>query len=124
MINAMEFAFGTDHKSGSSGLANLSYNGTLGSGGTIGLPGLPIQIVESIPNSVDFRMLFMRRKDYAAAGLTYTPQFSEDLTTWHDSPAVPAILADDGTYQIVSVPYTRFFGAKKLRFARLVVTMP
>jgi len=47
----------------------------------------------------------VRRVDYATAGLTYTVQFSADLTNWTTSTAAPAVLANDGTYQIVSVPY-------------------
>jgi hypothetical protein len=77
-----------------------------------------------VPNSVDFRFVFIRRKDYQAAGLIYTPQFSADLETWRSSTAVPEILADDGTHQVVSVPYIRFINGRKAQFARLMVTMP
>jgi len=79
---------------------------------------------ESVPNNVDFRVLFIRRKDYLAAGLTYTPQFSVDMMTWHDNGAIPTVLADDGTWQVVSVPYTRFIGGRKALFARVLVTTP
>ena len=71
---------------------------------------------------IDFRALFVRRNDYAASGLTYTPQFSAILNTWQDSATVPTVLADDGTYQIVSVPYPPFIGGKKARFFRISVT--
>ena len=65
-----------------------------------------------------------RRKDHAVAGITYRPEFSTDLMNWVPSAAVPQVLTDDGTWQTVSVPYTRFIGGRKARFARLTVTMP
>ena len=72
---------------------------------------------------MDFRALFIRRKDAATAGLTYAPQFSATLATWANSAAVPTVLADDGTYQIVSVPYPPFVGGKKARFFRISVSL-
>lgn len=72
-------------------------------------------------NGVDFRAVFVRRRDYQSAGLTYTPQFSSTLGVWQDSSAVPTVLADDGTLQLVSVPYTRFIAGKKARFFRVRV---
>jgi hypothetical protein len=53
----------------------------------------------------DTRALFVRRKDFAAAGITYTVEFTSDLAHWQASTDTPVVLADDGTYQIVSVPY-------------------
>jgi hypothetical protein len=122
--NLMEFAFGTLPGDNTSGVPELIYTGTLAGNGTIGLRGQPITGVQPIPNSVDFRYLFMRRKNYEAAGLVYTPQFSVDMMTWQASSATPTILADDGVYQIVSVPYTRFINGRKARFARMLVTAP
>jgi hypothetical protein len=58
-----------------------------------------------------------------AAGLTYSPQFSADLQTWVPSAVVPTVLADDGTNQIVSVPYPPFVGGIKACFFRMRVTM-
>jgi hypothetical protein len=75
-----------------------------------------------VARGIDFRALFVRRKYYAAAKLTYTPQFSANLTTWQDSAAVPTVLADDGTYQVVSAPYPPFIAGKKARFFRIKVT--
>ena len=79
--------------------------------------------VEPSATGVDFRGLFVRRKDAASAGLTYTPQFSADMTTWQSSVATPTVLADDGTNQIVSVPYPVFIAGKKARFFRINVTI-
>lgn len=121
--NLLEFAFGTDPTSSATGMPELIFNGTFAAG-TVTLRGQPIQRVEQIPNSVDFRYIFIRRKDHAVAGITYRPEFSTDLTNWVPSSAVPQVLTDDGTWQTVSVPYTRFIGGRKARFARLTVTMP
>ena len=76
---------------------------------------------ESTSSGVDLRTLFVCRKDYAAAGLTYTVQFSADLTTWKTSAAVPTVLVDAGTCQIVSVPYPPFVNGRKARFFRVAV---
>jgi hypothetical protein len=96
--NAVNFAFGMNP--GGTALP-LVFNGTLAAGGTIGAAGLPVMWMEG----TDCRALFIVRKDAAAAGLAYTPQFSADLTAWQTSAATPTVLADDGTYQILSVPY-------------------
>ena len=79
--------------------------------------------VESIATGVDYRALFVRRDDYAAAGLTYTVQFSPDLSVWTPSAALPTVLADNGTHQIVSVPFPGFLSGKKARFFRVQVTI-
>jgi hypothetical protein len=65
--------------------------------------------------------VFARRKDFAAAGLTYTVEFSGDLATWMDSTSTPSVLADDGTIQVVSVPYPFFVNGKKATFFRVKV---
>ena len=121
--NLMEFALGTNPSSASTGVPELIFSGTFAAG-TVTLRGQPIQRIEQIPNSVDFRYVFIRRKDHAVAGITYRPEFSTDLTNWVPSTAVPQVLTDDGTWQTVSVPYTRFITGRKARFARLTVTMP
>jgi hypothetical protein len=113
------FAFGTAPGSGSA----LVYTGTFAGGGAITANGTPITASEPTTNGLDFRALFVRRKDYVAAGLTYTPQFSANLTTWADNTTAPTVLADDGIYQIVSVPYPPFIGGKKARFFQVSITV-
>ncbi len=71
----------------------------------------------------DLRALFIRRKDAAAAGLTYTPQFSADMITWNNSNDTPTLLADDGTNQIVSVPYPAFAPGQNGSFFRINITL-
>jgi hypothetical protein len=119
--NLLEFAFGTNPVNSTA--AALLYNGTLAGGGTITATGQPTLLFESIPTGVDFRALFVRRDDYVAAGLTYTVQFSPDLSVWTPSIEVPTVLADNGTHQIVSVPFPGFLNGKKARFFRVQVTL-
>lgn len=112
--NLLEFAFGTDPFSSSAGtLAHAA--------GLITLRGQPTVSVQNIPNSVDFRAVFLRRKDYLSAGLRYRVQFSGDLTTWATSSATPTLLASDAELDAVSVPYPFFVNGKKARFFRVSV---
>ena len=123
ITNLMEFGFGTDPTSPASGAPPLQYAGTFAGGGTIAGTGQPIMKFETTVTGVDFRALFVRRVDFAAAGLTYTVQFSADLNSWTSSAAAPTVLADDGTFQIVSVPYLPFVHGKKARFFRVQVSI-
>jgi hypothetical protein len=121
--NAVEFGFGTNPASAASGPGVLVLTGGLG-GGTLVSAGQPIAIYEPRTGSYEYRAVYIRRKDYLAVGMTYTVQFSGELTTWQSSAAVPTVLADDGTHQAVSVPYPFFVGGKKARFFRVQVTLP
>ena len=87
-------------------------------GGTVTLKGKPVTHFESIANVVDFRALFIRCKDYANLGLTYTPQFSATMDNWQNSTALPDVLADDGTWQVCSMEYPLFINGRKARFFR------
>jgi hypothetical protein len=121
MKNLLNFAFGISPTSGGGG--GLQYAGTFAGNGSITATGLPVTMVESAGNGVDLRALFVRRKDFAAAGLTYTPQFSADLSTWQDSAAVPVVLADDSVNQIVSVPFPAFIAGKNTGFFCISVAL-
>ncbi len=121
IINLLEFAFGTDPTVSS--LGPLQYSGTLAGSGTLAATGQPITVFESVAAGIDYRALFVRRVNYVAAGLTYTVQFSADLQSWTASAAVPTVLANNGTYQIVSVPYPPFVNGRKARFFRVQVSI-
>lgn len=114
--NLLEFAFGTNPT------VNQSTQIVVNSG--VITPGAPTTSVVNTGTGVDFRALFGRRKDYVTSGLSYTVEFSADLTSWTASTATPAILADNGTLQAVTVPYPLFVGGKKARFFRVSVTSP
>jgi hypothetical protein len=91
-------------------------------------PGLPLPVLESITSeSVDFRAVFAWRKDWAAAGLTYTVQFSADLTEWVDSAETPTLLeSGSGDIDAVYVDYPMIIettaGFEKAQFFRLSVS--
>lgn len=87
-VNLLEFAQGT--------LPNNAKTGSLSYTGNVITPGSPI--------SDGVNAVFIRRKDYLAAGLTYTVEFSPDLSTWTPSSTTPTVLADDGVNQVVSIP--------------------
>lgn len=63
--------------------------------------------------------VFVRRKDRLLIGLTYTVQFSADLAQWQSSAEQPFVLADDGTHEVVSVPFPVLSGGVKPCFFRI-----
>ncbi|MES2660957.1 MAG: hypothetical protein V4689_20190 [Verrucomicrobiota bacterium] len=117
--NLQEYAFGTDP--GVQGFAPLTYSGV-----TLTSRGQPATSISNIPNSVDYRAVFGRRKDFLAAGLTYTVQFSAGLDIWVNSADTPTLVASDATMDAVSVPYPLFIqtanGVEKPTFFRVGVT--
>lgn len=115
--NFEEMAFGTDPTVASGGVITLSGTG-------ISQRGSVTTWVESIVNGVNFRALFGRRKDYVAAGLTYTVQFSGDMVSWEDSVATPTPVASDAEMDAVTVPYPFFVNGRKSRFFRVQVSSP
>lgn len=114
--NLAEFGFGLDPKVSQNGVITVV-------GDAITQRGSPTTSLSTTQSGVDFRAVFGRRKDYVAAGLTYTVQFSGDLASWVNSVATPTVLADDGEIQAVSVPYPFFAGTKKARFFRVAISI-
>lgn len=114
--NLLEFAFGTHPADPASGPAGILYAGS-----TLIFRGQPEPFVASLPNSVDFRVVFARRRDYQAVGLRYQVQFSADLAAWTTSAAVPVVLAGDAEYEAVSVPWPFFVEGRKARFFRMII---
>jgi hypothetical protein len=89
--------------------------------GTIAAKGMPTTAQEGI----DFRALFLGRTDHVVAGLIYTPKFSLDLVFWQKSTETPTVLRDNGTYQVVAVPYPAFVNGMKAKlFSVQVSTAP
>jgi len=113
LTNLLEYAFDTNPTVAQGNVISVS-------GSTV-TRGAPTVRITNTPGDVDFRVLFGRRTD--ATGLTYTVQFSGDMTTWVNSNAVPTVLSTDGAEQAVTVPYPFFVAAKKARFFRVVVTL-
>ena len=124
-INLMEFAFGTQPTVSSAG-SIVWVNG-----GAVTTPGQPVAINMANPG-VDYRAVFGRRKDYAAAGLTYTVEFSAGLNVWVPSAVTPTVLTGAGglnasEIEAVSVPYPLLIDVggnnfKKPTFFRLTIS--
>ncbi|MEM0896397.1 MAG: autotransporter-associated beta strand repeat-containing protein [Verrucomicrobiota bacterium] len=120
LINLLEFAFGTD--------PNVSDANTLifDEGAGTFTPGTQTTDISFGP--LEFTAVFIRRVDFASAGLTYTPQFSHNATDWVDSAEVPTVIVpDDGSgYEVVEVDYLIFIpsgpgAGQKARFFRMQV---
>jgi uncharacterized delta-60 repeat protein len=121
--NLEEFAFGTNPASNSSGTNALSYTGTFAAA-TLQATGQPVANFEPSATGTDYRAVFMRRADHATTGLTYTVQFSANMSTWSTSGVTPTVLATSGDYQLVTVRYPLFVAGRPARFFRIVVTQP
>ncbi len=118
IANVLEYALG---------MAGASAGGTgalVLSGNTLNATGQPIarQLPPPGGGAPEWCAIYIRRKDYVQAGLTYTPHFSTNLSTWEASTETPTILADDGVYQAVCVPYPEISG-QPARFFKLGVTI-
>ena len=114
LANLLERAFGTNPMTSQSNVVSVN--------GQVIVPGSPTTTVTNTANGVDYRAMYSRRKDYVAAGLSYSPQFSADLSTWVSSTAAPTVIADDGVVQAVTVPYPLSIDGKKPRFFKVAVT--
>ena len=49
--------------------------------------------------------VFIRRKDASENGLTYTVNFTANFSNWQAGSGVPTVLADDGTYEAIALPF-------------------
>jgi autotransporter-associated beta strand protein len=120
--NLVEYAFDTDPLSALSGPGAVEYDAVAH---TISKHGQPTITVVKHPETVEVNAVFGRRKDYAVAGLTYTVQFSADMSvgSWESSAAIPSVLASDATLDVVQVPYPLFLSnGKKAAFFRVEIT--
>jgi lysophospholipase L1-like esterase len=117
LSNLLEFAYGLD--------PTVMYSEVIVvAEGAISERGAPRLAMANTQTGVDLRVIYGRRKDRAATGLSYAVQFSADLVSWVTSTATPTVLADDGTVEAVSVPYPFFVNGRKARFFHVVVTGP
>jgi len=119
--NLLEFAFGTDPRVRTSGPMALVYTGSLNGGGTLTLVGQPVMRFEGSLR----RALFVRRKDFGTAGITYGAQFSPDLLTWTTTTNPVTVLASTDQNEICSLvfPSPAFDNAKQV-FFRVKVDVP
>ncbi|NNM30583.1 MAG: DUF642 domain-containing protein [Akkermansiaceae bacterium] len=103
MTNLLEFGFGTD--------PTVSDNNSLTvTDGANFTPGQPVVVVTwNGGNPVKLR--YVRRKHHAAAGLIYTPKFTDSTGTTIPDPAnpTPTVVSDGGgDYEVVEVPFPLF----------------
>ena len=117
--NLIEFASGTHPASTASGEQSLQF-----ADNTLVSPGKPITDYLPAPNVLDHRVLFLRRKD-PAARLNYSPQFSRNLATWSNATTPLTVIADDGTFEVVSVRFPALIGGfrSSSKFFRLNVSI-
>ena len=97
--NIQEWAFGTNPTTGSGGAIQMS-------SGVLIARGAPA--VFTMPDGqggVNLYALFCRRKDAGTVGLTYAVEFSETLTAWTVSNAIPEVIAQDSEIETVVVPF-------------------
>jgi hypothetical protein len=120
VINLNEYAFGTDPKDNMSGPFELVYSGNATSGYSVVDEGRPRAVLEVVGGLTTTRGFFLRRKTAYTSDLAYAAQFSSNGTTWVTSVATLTVLADDGLYELVSVPYPLTTGGKKTRFFQVV----
>ena len=106
LSNLLEFAFGLDPKTASERNSTRAGKGS-GIGAADGANAL--------------RAIFTRRKDYEAAGLVYTVEFTTDLKTWQPSTAVPTLESEHADLQQVSVPFPSQTDADRFCFFRVTV---
>jgi hypothetical protein len=117
LTNLEEYAFGTNPNASDSGPIELN-------GSSVVKRGSPIVTVGTNGTTVDPNAVFCRRKDAASVGLTYTVQFSADMTTWSTSTATPTVIADDGEIEVVKVHYPFSVNGRKAQFFHVVITAP
>ncbi len=104
------------------GTVNLNDSGFMVadiSNGLVTKRGSPSPWYQTSVSGTDFRVVYIRRKDAAAVGIVYAPQFSRDLINWADSAATPTVIADGGEVEAVSVEYPLFPAGRDASFFRL-----
>jgi len=114
--NILEWAFGTNPTAGSGGAIQVS-------SGVLIAHGAPA--VFTMPDGqggVNLFALFGRRKDAGTVGLTYAVEFSETLTAWTVSDAIPEVIAQDSEIEAVVVPFPHIESYPPKTFFRVRVT--
>jgi hypothetical protein len=102
--NLQEFAFGMDPNAANFDPVAFDVGGGVTAAGSPTLMNLA-----QSGQADDERAVFTRLKNHAAAGLTYTVQFSADLEMWTASGVTPTVLTDPssaGDLEVVSVPFS------------------
>lgn len=113
--NLREYAFGTHPTVNSVG--PITY-----ASGVVTSTGQPV----IVQDGGVWYAVFGRRVNYVDAGLTYTVEFSNNLTPWAADATTPTVIATDGVIEAVRVPFPNFVdgpsGPQKPQFFRVVIT--
>jgi hypothetical protein len=108
--NLKRFAFGLNPDGSSTGPA-------VASGTSLIQTGPPrVEVIKNNGTSFSYNALYTRRKDWQAAGLTYTAKFSGDLINWVSSNDTPTVVASNVDNEAVTVHYPLFVNGLKARF--------
>ncbi|MDB4345838.1 hypothetical protein OAA45_00770 [bacterium] len=116
LVNLLEYAFGMN--------PNVSDAGSMAMNGISFTPGMPTVNTDFAPLSVKAR--FIRLVDYPNSGISYTAQFSHDLSVWEDLDGSSAVRipgsADANGYEAVELNYPLFLpDGKKALFYRMQI---
>ncbi|EDY18225.1 Pyrrolo-quinoline quinone [Chthoniobacter flavus Ellin428] len=114
--NILKWAFLTGF--GSAPLGPIQVNGNA-------INGYGTPVLLTVPNGsggLDKYALFGRRVDATGVGLTYTVEFSADLSIWIPSTDTPTIVATDGTLQAVTVPFPPLVNGVPPKYFHVKVT--
>lgn len=118
LSNLEKFAFGLDPHADTGRPVQVL-------GSTILALGKPTVSVESTSaTSIGVRARFVRRKTHLADGLTYTVRFAGELgnvNAWRTSTVAPTVVASDGDYEVVEVPYPLFINGRKAGYFKVDV---
>jgi hypothetical protein len=115
--NLLEWAFGTNPTASDAGVVGFS-------AGAITSLGGPKVIMDNSAGSPTPLAIFGRRLDYVASGLSYTVEFSADLSQWVASGDTPTVQAADSMMQVVSIPFPPTVNGQPAKFFRVKVVGP
>jgi hypothetical protein len=117
VANLMKFACGLNPLV-ASGLGAIQVNGS-----TLNARGGPGVIsVANGSGGTDRYAIFARRMDWQGSGITYTVEFSADLSTWVPSNATPTPVANDGEIEAVTIPFPPLVNGQPPKFFHVKVT--
>lgn len=88
---------------------------------TLSERGLPLVHVTNNEDKTACFAVYSRRKDRMSVGLAYEVEFTSDFVTWHSTPHDPAVLAEDGILEVVSIPFPASITNHATGFFRVIV---
>jgi uncharacterized repeat protein (TIGR03803 family) len=115
--NLLEWAFGTNPTASDADVVGFS-------AGVITSLGGPKVMMDNSGGSPTPLAIYGRRLDYVASGLSYTVEFSADLSQWVASGDTPTVQAVDSMMQVVSIPFPPTVNGQPTKFFRVKVVGP